>query len=91
MAEYRLIATDENLERSRQVRRAMKRKKGEPWTRETLALLVEDWRALEKHPGGRMWRLGQLYGTHRSSVHRALERAEREGLMKPGERSGHTH
>jgi hypothetical protein len=85
MAELRLIATDENLERSRRVRAAMKRKKGDPWSRESRALLVNDWRVLEGQPG-RMYELERRWKIARSNIHRALDQAEDEGLIEPGER-----
>ena len=86
IAERRLIPTPENRERSRHIRRAMMRKPREPWTRESLSLLVRDWRALEGDKNGRMWTLADRWGIHRTAVYRALDRAETQGLMNPGER-----
>lgn len=85
-AEHRLIPTDEGLERARQIRRAMLRRPGEAWTRDSLSVLVEHWRALADAAGDdRMYVLAESWGISRSAVHRALERADMLGVLKPGE------
>ena len=82
-----LIPTPENRERSSNIRRAMKRKPGERWTPEALSLLVNDWRALGDAAGkDRSYKLRDMWGVkERSSIVRALERAETLGLLEPGE------
>ncbi len=60
----------------------MRRKPGELWTDEALALLVADYHALEGAPRGRNWALSERWGIHRSNIQRALARAKSEGLMQ---------
>ena len=81
MAERRLIPTPENLERAGRIRRAMRRKPGEPWTDEALALLATEYQALEG-TRGRNWMLAQRLGISRSNLQRALATAKRKGLMQ---------
>jgi len=87
MAERRLIPTTQNIEHASRIRRAMRRRPGERWTREALVQLVADYHALEGFPDGRIWELTSIWKISRTNVWRALKRAEKEGLIQLPRRS----
>jgi hypothetical protein len=76
------------------IRPAMLRTPGERWTKERLALLVNEFRALEGDPDGRIYTLARMWTPpeqdlpmNLSTIHRALKKAEELGLLDPGERA----
>jgi hypothetical protein len=84
LAEYRIALTDENRERSRRLRGVMtkKRAKGEKWTYADRELLVNEYRALEGDPRGRMKVLAQRWnGVYRQTINRQLWQAEADGQL----------
>jgi hypothetical protein len=85
MAELKLIPTQSGDTRARRIRRGMRHKPRERWTEEQLVNLAQMWRALEGEPSGRMWELAGVLDLDRSTVYRALRKAEEWGILEPDE------
>ena len=89
---YRQMAENPGLYET--IRPAMRREPRDRWTLDQLALLANEYRALDGDRDGRIYTLARMWTPSEqdqpinlSTIHRALKRAEEHGLLDPAERT----
>ena len=88
---YRLIAErlltpwdGERVDSAQRIRDAVRRKPGERYTPENLALFAADWHETEGYPGGQVYELQARYRfKNRTAVYKMRRAAEAAGLLEP--------